>query len=310
MFVLLLPWIAVIDIIILVYLIIKRCNALYITISVISIIAINLYGHLFAIPIQQKVYRLADNHQLSVLSWNIDGSEYDSAKIANIIGVIRKYNPDLVFLAEDFYTCCDSIDKRLNTDYPYSTHSVCNESHYFYSKYPLASHQWITRDIDSLAVIVKSCVLINGTTIDLYGCHLSSNNYGETINLRPNDITNIESFSNYVTNINHAAELRYKESLVTKDSVASNNNSLIMGDFNDIFGSRALNLLRSSDLSDAWWYGGFGYGATIHNPAPYRIDYIFYNREYLELNRIVKIDSNGLSDHDALYAEFSILHVQ
>ncbi len=49
--------------------------------------------------------------------------------------------------------------------------------------------------------------------------------------------------------------------------------------------------------------GGNGYGATFHHPLPYRIDHIFYN-EGLKLKSIRKVDSQGLSDHDALVAEF------
>lgn len=49
--------------------------------------------------------------------------------------------------------------------------------------------------------------------------------------------------------------------------------------------------------------GGLGYGATIHYPLPYRIDHIMYN-DRLRLKSIRKIDAKGLSDHDALVAEF------
>ena len=33
---------------------------------------------------------------------NIDGSEYDSLKVARIADVIIKYKPDVIFLLEDF----------------------------------------------------------------------------------------------------------------------------------------------------------------------------------------------------------------
>ena len=48
-----------------------------------------------------------------------------------------------------------------------------------------------------------------------------------------------------------------------------------------------------------------GYGATIQYLLPYRIDHIMYN-DKLTLNSIKKIDAKGLSDHDALVAEFRI----
>ena len=39
---------------------------------------------------------------IRVMAWNIDGSEYDSLKVARIADVINKYKPDVVFLSEDF----------------------------------------------------------------------------------------------------------------------------------------------------------------------------------------------------------------
>lgn len=49
-----------------------------------------------------------------------------------------------------------------------------------------------------------------------------------------------------------------------------------MGDLNDISGSTPLRTLEYSGLKDAWWEGVVGYGATIHNPFPYRIDHIMF----------------------------------
>ena len=53
----------------------------------------------------------------------------------------------------------------------------------------------------------------------------------------------------------------------------------------------------------AWQEGGFGYGATIHYPLPYRIDHILYN-EGLVLKGVKVIDTSDISDHNALVAVF------
>ena len=37
-----------------------------------------------------------------VMAWNIDGSEYDSLKVAKIADVINKHKPDVIFLSEVF----------------------------------------------------------------------------------------------------------------------------------------------------------------------------------------------------------------
>ena len=78
-----------------------------------------------------------------------------------------------------------------------------------------------------------------------------------------------------------------------------------MGDFNDVGGSGCIRQLESIGLKDAWWEGGIGYGATIHHPLPYRIDHILYSGG-LELRKVKVINSDSMSDHDALYAEFCI----
>ena len=79
-----------------------------------------------------------------------------------------------------------------------------------------------------------------------------------------------------------------------------------MGDMNDVAGSSALRILGTLGYKNAGWKGGSGYGATIHSPVPYRIDHILYRQglKGLKLNSIKKIDAEGLSDHDALVAEF------
>lgn len=81
--------------------------------------------------------------------------------------------------------------------------------------------------------------------------------------------------------------------------------TIIMGDFNDVGGSSALRAFKAAGFHDAWWKGGLVYGATIHYLLPYRIDHIMYN-DKLTLKSIRKIDAKGLSDHDALEAEFMI----
>ena len=78
-----------------------------------------------------------------------------------------------------------------------------------------------------------------------------------------------------------------------------------MGDFNDVCGSPTLNVMKEAGFKDAWWEAGFGYGATIHNPLPYRIDHILYN-DMLKLKSIKKIDADKLSDHDALIGWFEV----
>lgn len=279
-------------------------------ILVLTALLLNWWGHV--VPINCLATQSSDavHNRIKVLVWNIEAAEYDSVKIESLCKIILEQDADLVFLAEDFYACCDQIDARLKPLYPYTSHDHCNDSHYFYSKYILKQWQWIAKDVDSRSVIIKSCVEIDGVDMDLYGCHLSSNNYGSgTLQLRANQISGVRSMLSYVTGISKAQQLREAEIQVICDSLKSSSNPcLCIGDMNDIAASSPLGMLQDIGFRDAWWEGGCGYGATIHKPLPYRIDHIFYRSgsRSLKLLDITKIDSKGLSDHDAMVATFEI----
>lgn len=79
-----------------------------------------------------------------------------------------------------------------------------------------------------------------------------------------------------------------------------------MGDLNEVCGALSMRMLEGAGYKDAWSKGGFGYGATIHHPLPYRIDHVLYNSG-LKLKGIKKINAKGISDHDALVAVFEVL---
>lgn len=280
-------------------------------ILVLTALLFNWWGHVVPLNCPAIQHNDTVQNRIKVLAWNIEAGEYDSVKIESLCKIILEQDADLVFLAEDFYACCDKIGARLKPLYPYTSHDHCNDSHYFYSKYPLKQWQWIAKDVDIRSVIIKSCVEKDGVDIDLYGCHLSSNNYVSGISpMHANQISGVRSMLSYVTGISKAQQLREAEIQVICDSLKSSSNPcLCIGDMNDIAGSSTLGMLQDIGFRDAWWEGGCGYGATIHKPLPYRIDYIFYRNgsSNIVLLDVDKIDSKGLSDHDAMVATFGII---
>lgn len=244
---------------------------------------------------------------LKVMTWNIDGSSPAILEnISKISEKILKEDADIVFIAEDYYECCDSLDALLKATYPYSTHIVCNDSHYFYSKYPLSKSKWIGREIDSISSIIQCSMAMNGHRINLFGCHLSSNNYSTPdAGLRPEHINNIFDFWRYIKNIQTASDLRKLEAELIVDSLHMENPTIILGDMNDVSSSPALRTFENVGFKNTWWQRGCGYGATIHSPISYRIDHILYNNR-MRLHSIRKIKANGLSEHDALVAVLGI----
>lgn len=272
---------------------------------VVAIILLNWLGHVFSLAFWNTK---SSADQVSVMTWNIDGTDYSKEKVEGIYDVISNENPDVLYLAEDFYACCDSIDKLLRIQYPYTTHDH-NLSHYFYSKYPIMGWQRIAEEVDCKAVVIEATIAIGEQKLRVYGCHFSSNNYGDGVAMnRPESIKSFAELTSYMKGISLAQNLR----VAGVQEVCNRMKDvrypcLCVGDFNDIYSSAPLRALSDCGFQDAWWDGGFGYGATIHHPLPFRIDHIMYgskDSKGLSLRSIKKIDAKGLSDHDALVARF------
>ena len=239
-----------------------------------------------------------------VMAWNIDGSEYDSLKVAKIADVIHKHKPDVIFLSEDFDKTGICLDSLLKKNYPYSSNMVCS-GHQFYSNYMLDSIRVVDVEGYDNPLRIHVSLMVNGQQMDIYGCHLASNNYtASQVDFHLNQVNDHHDAKQYLKNIRDASRLREMEAqAIIKDM--ADKATIIMGDFNDVSGSPALRAFKAAGFQDAWWKGGMGYGATIHYLLPYRIDHIMYN-DKLTLKSIRKIDAKGLSDHDALVAEFRI----
>ena len=245
---------------------------------------------------------ICEKSTVSVMAWNIDGSQYDSLKVSEIANVIYKHNPDVVFLSEDFGETGIWLDSLLKKSYPYSSNLVYS-GHQFYSNYMLDSIRVVDVEGYDNPLRIHVSVMVKGQIIDIYGCHLASNNYtASQVDFHLNQVNDHHDAKQYLNNIRDASRLREMEAqAIIKDM--TDRATIIMGDFNDVSGSPALRAFKTAGFQDAWWKGGWGYGATIHYPLPYRIDHIMYN-DRLRLKSIKKIDAKGLSDHDVLVAEF------
>ena len=245
---------------------------------------------------------MCGNRTVRVMAWNIDGSEYDSLKVSEIANVIHKHNPDVVFLSEDFNETGIYLDSLLKKNYPYSS-NFAYSGHHFYSKYLLDSIRVVKVEDYDNPLRIHVSVMVNGQSIDIYGCHLASNNYtASQVDFHLDQVNDHQDAKQYLKNIRDASRLREREvQAIIKDM--TDRATIIMGDFNDVSSSPALRTFQAAGFQDAWWKGGMGFGATIHYPLPYRIDHIMYN-DRLRLKSIKKIDAKGLSDHDALVAEF------
>lgn len=253
------------------------------------------------IPLSVLNNRKAES--IRVMIFNIDGSRQDSLSIKSIAQVILHENADFVFVGEDFQNIVRELQNELTDVYPYTTNKFRGSAHYLYSKTPIGTYERLGTDMTSY--LFHYTISCGSDSLHFYGCHLASNNYTEQNDyVHPDSLTESNEVIQYLKDISNASGRRSKEVDVLLDAVKYNHgNAIILGDFNDISGSVPLNKIERAGFTDAWWKGGNGYGTTIHHPLPYRIDHIFYN-EGLKLKSIRKVDSHGLSDHDALVAEF------
>lgn len=239
---------------------------------------------------------------IKVLTFNINGNQQDSISFARIAQIVIDVDADLFFLAEDYQCSLLKTQKEISDKYPFNSTRYMIGGHYLFSKHPITSAEKLTKDPTSF-VCHYTVATVNGT-LNLYGCHLASNNYTESNSyMHPDSVKAVHGLFQYLQNVSRASSIREQEADLLLNAVKPNEKNIILGDFNDISGSTPLNKIEHAGFTDAWWKGGNGYGATIHHPLPYRIDHIFYN-EGLKLKSISKVDSQGLSDHDALVAEF------
>lgn len=266
-------------------------------------LALNCYAKVFAVGISDS----SNNVGLNVLTFNINGSGFTADKdIEDLFNLIVNQEADILFLAEDFEPAGEKLNSLLTNLYPYSTYNKQTlwKGHFFYSKYPLGKVEHININSTKFSYCFQCNMVYGQDSISLYGCHMASNNYKITEpSIRPEDIDGVSSLTQYFENINLASKQRCEEAMSIILHSGFNAKSIVMGDFNDVSGSEPLKLLEDAGLKDAWWEKGYGYGATISHPLPYRIDHIMY-REGLKLKSIRKIDAHGLSDHDALMATF------
>lgn len=266
---------------------------------------LNYYVKVFALNFSDSSCR----DDFVVLTININGSMVaDDGDVENLFNLLVRQNTDVLFLAEDFEPFGEKLNKLLIVHYPYTTYNQKTnwKGHYFYSKYPLGRMDHIDIESNRFSYCFHCNVAYGQDSISLFGCHMASNNYQlQKPSVRPENINGILSFGVYLKNIELATEQRCEEVSGIMGHPTFNGRTIVMGDFNDVSGSKPLRLLERAGLKDGWWERGFGYGATIHHPLPFRIDHLMYGRD-LKLKSIKKIDAERLSDHDALVASFEL----
>lgn len=308
------PWILLLSLVAVVFLILWRKWKVSIVVALMAL-AGNWYFRCFPVD----VFDNSDGKVLRVLSFNCNLSpRHDKDYCKSVQGVahlIDSIDADVVFLTENFGLANDSVWRIIQHRFPYRLNweRLKNSTgNTIYSKYPIIADTTF-KSKDYPYTTTNITIRYKSQHVNIFGVHLSSNNYNEHMEyMTPDSVESRQQAKMYLRNILEAGKHRQKEAeqiVAMVDSQVKIHGeipTIVMGDFNDVCGSPTINVLESSGLKDAWWHGGFGYGATMRRPLPYRIDHIMYN-DKLQLKNIKKIDAYGLSDHDALMAEFNIV---
>ena len=291
----------------------------YSALFVFSALVLNWYSECFALHFaccsdttEEKVFR--------VMSWNVNAEPSTSKEdLEEIAEMICSEDPDVVFVAEPYLNASDTMTHLLSGRYPYTTYvnQECDRGHYVYSKFRLDSHEFIYQS-EWNGLVLKTMAYVGADSVIIYGCHLASNNYdAEMKYMTPDSVATTRNALQYLKNIQRASAIREEEcDSIVYDMRKYDVPTIVMGDMNDVCGSPCMKVFAEAGLHDAWWEGGFGYGATLHHPLPYRIDHVMYGVKKgsscskgssgLKLMGIRKVPNKGLSDHDALVADFTL----
>lgn len=243
------------------------------------------------------------DRQFRVLTWNICGSSIeDNEKQEKIARLIITLNSDIVQLNEfgiDHYKVIDSI---MSINYPFREYigAQVQAGDVLYGKKPFVESGFFNTDIPQV-IYLKT--YFGKDSLYLLGCHLAGNNREGKIEIDDADsLSRLKTFWHYYRN---AQEKRKENVHFLKNAVLDSSLPMIvMGDMNDFNHSAPMDSLRDAGMKNAWWEGGFGYGATYHNGwLRLRIDHIYYN-DKLKL-KDVKVVNTDLSDHNIMIAEFT-----
>lgn len=291
-------------------------------------IFLNVWAEVFTIA---KPFVISDaSTDLVVMTYNMHamGNYMDENRDSpdGILDFIMSQQSDVVALQEYDSVRCQVLQQRLSAEFPF--HESMPRFKYMgenavFSKFEIISCRYGVlndseknlklintnnlRKINPERLIMLLELNVKGKKVRFANCHFESNNIDERIILDGDSLRWYQMLPIFNREITRAISVRKAEAELLNKWAKQNKDVpvIVCGDLNDFGGSTTLRTLQNhSKLKDAWWNGGFGYGATYHGHKfmYFRLDHILYNSE-LQLQK-VKVAEQNFSDHDALVAGF------
>ncbi|NPA37828.1 MAG: endonuclease/exonuclease/phosphatase family protein [Chlorobi bacterium] len=307
----------VLNLLILIYWILRRKKYLIIPLAVL-ILGWSQWENIF----QLKGKTIDDISELknpvTIMSFNVkmfDRYNWSGRKdiLDGTFDYIRKENPDIVCFQE-FYATNNNhkipenyIVNRLK-QYPYrhieyknSTYTIGSAGMALFSKYPIRAKK-VIRFENTANFTIQTDIEIRGNVVRVFDSHL------ESIRLNNRDIEVIGSIKTaealekeksikvVINKLEKAFKKRAHQAEIISRHISNSPYPVIVcGDFNDIPVSYVYRKMRG-DLKDAFVEAGKGFGGTYNGKLPsFRIDYILFDPSFEAYN--FKREFIDLSDH-------------
>lgn len=287
----------------------------------------NWWSETFALQLFGKK---SGNYDLRVLTFNVNRAHeisINKGSTEELIAFILQQDADLILLQEYNAELYPEVQERLGKAYPYGS-GIESTSRFksVFSKFLIESCEQLMVDAndpqyelfqnaiycnkkhDGLEVlpICKMKIKVGEQLLQVFNCHLMSNNYSVVIrNLRNRRKSLIHGVLPVLHRIDFGYKTRELQAQIIVENIDDSMPSLICGDFNDVGGSTPLRYLQKLGFSDAWWKGGFGLGFSFHGMGlRFRLDHVLYSSQDLRLTN-VSVPHSVVSDHDPIVCDFS-----
>lgn len=292
---LIIPVLIAINILFLIYWLIRLKKQIFLSIFVLAI------GYQYL----TKFYTVKDkevllNDDVKIMSYNV--RMFNLYKWINeknveekIYDFINSKEPDILCIQE-FHP---SLKKGLK--YPYEYIKISNENNHFghaiFSKYKIINSGSLNFSKTGNNAIFADIVR-NNDTVRVYNIHL------ESLNLNPKeDYFTQENSEKFKTRVQKAFKIQANQvSLILLHQEKISYKSIICGDFNNTAFSYIYHQLRTGK-NDAFEVAGKGFGRTFDYKLPVRIDYILTDNR-IEVNNFKTYDVK-FSDHFPIMARLN-----
>jgi len=211
-------------------------------------------------------FKSEDSFELRVLTWNVHRTGIvDSNQQVEMAKVIVAQNADCVQLNEFTLDSCLVLDSLLRRSYQYVEDVNANllSGDIIYSKKELFnSGQKKFFEKGKSVPNVAASIIYGRDSVSIVGVHLTGNNDSITKRIVKSGRKDFFRHS-YLLYKQRGEDRKFCAHYMKQWAIECPHPMIIMGDMNDFSFSAPLDSLKDAGMKNAWWEGGFGYGATF-----------------------------------------------